>query len=272
MRLIRHPPPAAFSVSFLAPPGGKCEHSHLLVTSCGRSGTHAIASALTQAGIDAIHEKKGTVRNSTVIVAWMGTGPAFSSQYWGRHRCYAPIIKLHREPLGAITSLVDGFSGGGGCTNKAATNDARSWRLASQWLELPFRNETNGWHNTCQLPRQKRLALALHYWVGWNQLGDAVAAYIAQVETATPSSILEHWCGYCKVSSTCTCSASVKSTRSNSSSSPREGHGRPSLLMWQELHELDAELTIEAARLARYYGYAGSDPSGRESDEWSSGQ
>ena len=231
---------------------------HLLITGCGRSGTHAINEALNKNGIGSIHEMGALPNSTTVLVAWMLTGPAYSAQYWrGRqHSCYAPVVKLHREPLRAITSLADSFTGCSGCEHSDEW-DAVSWQIASLWLNLPFRNETSSWRHTSRLPRQKRLALALHYWVGWNQLGDAVATHTAQIESVTTHVILEHWCGYCAhvapVFSRCECHRGM-----DLAAQPRQGHGKHSgsALTWQELHEVDARVATEAMVLARKYGYA----------------
>ena len=231
---------------------------HLLITGCGRSGTHAINEALNKNGIGSIHEMGALPNSTTVLVAWMLTGPAYSAQYWrGRqHSCYAPVVKLHREPLGAIASLADGFTGCNSCEHSDEW-DAVSWQIANLWLDLPFRNQTSSWRHTSRLPRQKRLALALHYWVGWNQLGDAVATHTARIESVTTHAIVEHWCGYCAhappVPSRCACHRGM-----DLAAQPRQGHGEPSgsALTWQELHEVDARMAAEAMVLARKYGYA----------------
>ena len=46
-------------------------------------------------------------------MAWPYAGITYSAQYW-RHRnhsCFAPVFKLHREPIAAISSLAAGFDG-----------------------------------------------------------------------------------------------------------------------------------------------------------------
>ena len=147
------------------------------------------------------------------------------------------------------------------------------------WLELPFARETQGFVNgTCGLERKQRLLLGLAYWVGWNQIADAVATHASQIEVVTAHNITRSWCAYCADTGRCNCPVAADGVSVEDDGSvdgeplekarpvPRPKHGLPqapspmsSPLSWRALQALDAPLAAQAAALAAKYGYAASD-------------
>lgn len=241
-----------------------------LITGCGRSGTHALSRMLNAAGIHAVHEV-GTLQPDSVLVSWYEAGFVRSSLYWRRPSCFAPVIKYHREPLSAITSLANGFTGEGKCSgHQNRFNDAESWKFSSRFVRLPFAKETNHYQNgaTCDLSRRQRLVLALHYWIGWNVLGDSVATHTSQIDGANASQVRRIWCGYCTFQG-CRCAATTNGSASDDDHKvvPRQGHNDTgsttalgAALTWAQLHELDPRATAQAAGLARAYGFEAPMP------------
>ena len=180
---------------------GRHHRPRLLITGCGRSGTHAIAVALQKAGVDAVHEveepldattglhrtastaaatahhwpmlslfgrRSGSTspsastaaRNTTtslrnsILVSWPAAAYAYSQLHHHssikEQRCYSPILKVHREPLAAISSLVNGFNEDGACPQPKSRPAARgpqislltmydlwSYWFASQFIRMP---------------------------------------------------------------------------------------------------------------------------------------
>ena len=75
---------------------------------------------------------------------------------------------MHREPLGAISSLATAFTGSGNCSTPSDHEfDAVGWRFASLYVRLPFADKTQHFKAplTCRLSRAERVRLALAYWV-----------------------------------------------------------------------------------------------------------
>ena len=265
--------PAAWKASPSTPLG--CHDStnvRLLITGCGRSGTHAVTGMLQQAGMHAVHEfgreQLKPANWTTALVSWQGAAYLHSAQYWRGSPCYGPVIKIHREPLGAISSLASGFNAPGNCSTEANTYwDAFSWRFASRLVELPLYNATQGYARACQLNRRERLWLALRYWVGWNVLADGVATHSMKVEAVTPGVVQDLWCSYCaQIPLHCKCPSQgiamvegkVTPRADHNPSSTSVHHSKP--LTWAELQSIDAEATRDAALLATSYGYPAADP------------
>ena len=267
----------------------------LLVTGCGRSGTHAIASLLRDAGIAAVHEV-GMRVDTTALVSWRGLAymqcdlflrsqtKVASTSHPNSGRCLAPVLKVHREPLGAISSLANGFNDIGSCYSrdpKHAANDAASWQFVSRFVPLPYWNETAGYQATCGglMGRRERVVLSLHYWLGWNLLGDAVATHTMAVENATARAIHQLWCEHCTrrqqhatwARPACECPRLDPIDPSKASepqaAKERKGHDASSVIVhatadaassaltWAELHSYDSYAAGRAAELAEAYGY-----------------
>ena len=261
-----------------------------LVTGCGRSGTHAATAMLARAGLNAVHEN-GHLGDNTVFVSWPAAAYERSATYWRGWQCFAPIVKVHREPLNAISSIASGFNAHGVCgsgkrsaTSSTTVNgskvpdvstanarpmdeagwDAVSFQLANQVISLPLVNETNNFAQCCRLSRHERILLALNYWVGWNELADSVATHSVPIESLAADSFQSIWCAYCGASGNrCACDARSLSTNASSVAESRPDHNLSSTevrgvpLTWQELYAIDATAAKQAAALARAYGYPG---------------
>jgi hypothetical protein len=244
----------------------------LLITGCGRSGTHEIAKHLNAAGIHANHEVPLPKDPTTILVSWPAIAAVQSRKFWRAPPCYVPVLKIHRAPLAAISSLANGFTGSGsagGCEPHSETErwDAVSWRLASRYIRMPLRNETRDFTATCGLARGERILLALHYWVGWNLLSDSVATHAVRVEYggASPQAVRKLWCKYTPQLRLCPKNATSAAAhgrtlgsphllaKNNSGASSVLVHGVP--LTWKDLYALDAATAKEADLLARSYGY-----------------
>ena len=273
-RLLTPPRPGLDRVwpSAAACPKLKNGSRTLLVTGCGRSGTHEVASQLKAAGMDVIHEQPLPRDSATALVSWPAAAALRSLAFWGLRPCYAPVLKIHRAPLAAISSLANGFAGSGsagGCEPHSETErwDAVSWRLASRYIRMPLRNETRDFTATCGLARGERILLALHYWVGWNLLSDSVATHAVRVEYggASPQAVRKLWCKYTPQLRRCPKNATSAAAhgrtlgsphllaKNNSGASSVLVHGVP--LTWKDLYALDAATAKEADLLARSYGY-----------------
>ena len=255
----------------------------LLVTGCGRSGTHAVMGMLETAGLPVIHENVSALlaprtNPYAVFVSWPMLAYVRSRQYWGEKPCFAPVVKIHREPLGAISSLANGFAGRGECgkdTAVAAWEDEFSWQISARVIELPgirplpMANRP-AWVRTCRGGRRFRIALALAYWVQWNKLGDLLATHTIAVENASAAAVHEMWCAHCAQmrhlarvrthrGATCVCAPLSKPWVT---AVEREGHNASSILVhgeplsWEEMYTIDGDLAAEAAVLARSYGYS----------------
>lgn len=205
--------------------------------------------------------------------------------------CYSPVIKLHREPLATIASLAKGFNADGNCRQQlSVTFDAWSWWFAGHFVPLPEQWTNGSWaavstrtQPSCSLSHKARLRLALHYWVGWNALADAIADYSLPIEGITAEKVHEVWCGLCESRITgrsvlaakkapCVCSVpkrrsgDLRGEESGSAQStkvvPRHHHGNASggpvlaaNLTWQELRSTDPVWSTRAQEAARRYGY-----------------
>ena len=247
--------------------------ARLLITGCGRSGTHAVAGMLNTAGIPALHEA-GNLGPTQVLVSWPATAYVHSAVYWRVGcGCFEPVIKVHREPLAAISSLANSFSSEFSCLGVrdqsdenvryvTELSDALSWSFANQFVALPFENKTKGFQQpyTCELSRSERILLALHYWIGWNELGDRIATYTLRTEDVTAASLHQLWCDHCQKRRSCACAGAPPEAARGGARS-RSGHNSSSVavhgkrLSWAELSELDVTASRRAAALARVYGY-----------------
>ena len=211
---------------------GRHHRPRLLITGCGRSGTHAIAVALQKAGVDAVHEveepldattglhrtastaaatahhwpmlslfgrRSGSTspsastaaRNTTtslrnsILVSWPAAAYAYSQlhhhSYIKEQRCYSPILKVHREPLAAISSLVNGFNEDGACPQPKSRPAARgpqislltmydlwSYWFASQFIRMPdlqgMQDQRDKWPLVAQI--------RCWGWMGKHELGE----------------------------------------------------------------------------------------------------
>lgn len=269
---------------------GKAEHHHTwttsstavpLVVGCGRSGTHALAAALTGHGITATHEKYSL---GSPAVSWRATGLAYASRYWGVGVCwYAPLMVLHRGPLQTIASLARGFNGRGACSGRAAeAADRFSWDYAARFVQIPPLEQLRGGvhenGSLCKMPRTFRLELALHYYVKWTALSDALTSLSFRLEDMTLDSFVDPWCAFCDALNQtqhvslqdggrsemryhCQCPRHQRGQLRNVSVVPTgQEVARGSTLPrggvdWAELHAIDRELTAAAKALATMHGY-----------------
>ena len=62
------------------------ERTGMLITGCGRSGTHSITTELNGAGMAAIHETPLPEHGGSVFVSWAAAGFVRSAQYWRMKR------------------------------------------------------------------------------------------------------------------------------------------------------------------------------------------
>jgi len=217
--------------------------SRLLITGCGRSGTHSIARMLGRAGLRIGHEFFGDA--SEGHVSWFSTGLMRSVAFHSRTRCHCAILKTHRAPLHAIDSIVQGFNGLGSCSSDLLVeHDSASWRFAAQYVTLPPVTEPS-----CGMSRPKRLQLALHYWVKWNILADSVATDAIDVESATAESLIsarDRRCGLQQPGRQPSALISLPNLLSEAASARVD---------WGELHSIDPEMACAAQELAKQYGY-----------------
>ena len=155
--------------------------------------------------------------------------------------------------------------------------------LPEQWTNGSWAAVSTRTQPSCSLSHKARLRLALHYWVGWNALADAIADYSLPIEGITAEKVHEVWCGLCESRITgrsvlaakkapCVCSVpkrrsgDLRGEESGSAQStkvvPRHHHGNASggpvlaaNLTWQELRSIDPVWSTRAQEAARRYGY-----------------
>ncbi|KAL3901530.1 MAG: hypothetical protein SGPRY_012264 [Prymnesium sp.] len=238
--------------------------ARLLVNGCGRSGTHAMTALLRRNGIRAVHEGRG----GEATVGWPYAGRLQGSWYdlWPMSNqpsssdAHDPIFKVHRHPLMAISSIAAGLTSSGKCRNPSERRwDARAWRCATAFVDLPVSPALIADQATCSIHITGRLKLALHYWVKWNLLGDRWATHSFAVENVTIAEVAHHWCSHCERAHTCSCPTAAMRLRGNFTSEKvkaRRGHGRrrPGLT-WQQLDAIDFNMSSVARRMAVSYGY-----------------
>jgi hypothetical protein len=225
-----------------------------------------------------VHESV-CVPGKTCVSHYMA-GTARALQYWhsSEHPCFAPIMKMHREPLQAIASLVAGFNGDGGCSSASHRfSDLVSWKFASKYVWLPGEDliqlnisplPTN--MTPCGQPRHWRIRLALHYWVKWNVLSDSVSRFSFQIEDADPLEMLHTWCNACRRNeASCNCPLDDmhekqrrdlefrfnESLRSNHPHHINRHRQRTTTITWAELWSIDENMTSFALQLSNAYGY-----------------
>ena len=276
---------------FPAAPNGSAVRRapNLLITGCGRSGTHALASLLRRHGVQAKHEGRG----SEATLGWPYAGRALDWRpLWPMSAqpratdAHEPIFKVHRHPISAVASIANGFTTSGACRNPSERRwDARAWHCASTFVPLPLGGARLGEAprhaaaTTCTLGRRERLRLALHYWVKWNLLADRWAAHAFAVEAVSFADLAARWCAHCDARRSCACPPHVRSALAANATAAgggggggggggdrvraRRGHGRrKATLTWEALREVDAEMAAVAWELAREYGY-GAEPGNR---------
>ena len=157
---------------FPAAPNGSAVRRapNLLITGCGRSGTHALASLLRRHGVQAKHEGRG----SEATLGWPYAGRALDWRpLWPMSAqpratdAHEPIFKVHRHPISAVASIANGFTTSGACRNPSERRwDARAWHCASTFVPLPLGGARLGEAprhaaaTTCTLGRRERPARA----------------------------------------------------------------------------------------------------------------
>ena len=224
-----------------------------------------MAALLRRHGIRALHEGRG----HDATIGWPYTGHLVGSWYelWPMNNqprssdLYDPIFKVHRHPLTAISSIAAGLTSSGQCRNPSERRwDARAWRCATSFVPLPISSERIVNQTTCFIGGSGRLKLALHYWVMWNLLGDRWATHTFAIENVTVAEVAHHWCAHCSTANGCVCPVAAREVLGNFSSErvrARRGHGRKrSVLTWQGLADVDANLTAVAKSMAVAYGYS----------------
>jgi hypothetical protein len=258
----------------------------LLIVGAGRSGTHSVWRMLHNVSIKSGHE--ALHKGESATVGWPFAArcePTIQSCGWyfpkmggGRHPralndSYALIFKIHRDPLDAIASLERGFIKQAHCTRSRA--DTFSWRFAGKFIHLPYRLKTTD--RTCSWSRERRLSLALYYWVQWNLLSDAHAVRAFKLETLNATTMAREWCSLCPYASHrtrgtrqrgCACPTSARDVAEqkdlpSASSTPKPRmfvEGTPKkrsepAVTWAELIALDRGMACSARALAEEYGY-----------------
>ena len=95
-----------------------------------------------------------------------------------------------------------------------------------------------------------------------DSLGDLLATSSIAIENATAATLHEMWCAYCKQNKrykSCVC---LPMSDLSARAIARKDHDSSSILVqgkalsWEELSDIHAELAVEAAVLARSYGYS----------------
>lgn len=127
---------------------GRCETSdcRLLVTGCGRSGTHFVASLFETNGFNVTHERIGAHGSVSWVYAPPATEAAAADEKWFSSSAdvvlqrqpsfsFFPIVHLTRHPLPLLASLLTCFCGCGSlrCGRWA---DTPSWRYAAHFVKF----------------------------------------------------------------------------------------------------------------------------------------
>ncbi|KAL3925261.1 MAG: hypothetical protein SGPRY_003688 [Prymnesium sp.] len=252
---------------------GRCRTATTLPQRCGASGELRQTVRSDRAGAKAgrrLAERRDAVKTARERL-WTERYPrndgaaaqernSSSSRGKGSSDAHEPIFKVHRHPLMAISSIAAGLTSSGKCRNPSERRwDARAWRCATAFVDLPISPALIANQATCSIHIAGRLKLALHYWVKWNLLGDRWATHSFSVENVTIAEVAHHWCSHCESARTCACPTAAMRLRGNFTSEKvkaRRGHGRRKPgVTWQQLDEIDFNMSSVARRMAAVYGY-----------------
>jgi len=217
-----------------------------LITGCGRSGTHSIAEAFTQAGIPYGHEHfrdKGAV---SWPHAANDTKYPFEDELSRKIREKAiiePLIQVVRHPLNAIESIQRCFCASGNIkSSNGAYNDKLSWDFLSKHVHIP--------------KGASRMVKAAHYWVKWNtQIEERNPKLLLHIEWINEekedlfSLLQEYYPDVPEYRDPDIIEQFSVGVASSSAGIPKGS------ITWELLEEEDPDITEEAKRLALHYGY-----------------
>lgn len=188
----------------------------LLVTGCGRSGTHYLAAALRSLGLDVEHE----VPAADATVSWIHAPPRFREEQGLSFSC---VLHMHREPLASISSIL--------------TFHERSWIHVERYLPRCIDEDP--------------LARAAQYWLHWNRLAEEQASWSFAVERLAEPAVQDR---FQELSGIALTEEALLAGRAAQNSRRQRDSYRP--IGWPELRALLKEDDYrDLLHQARRYGY-----------------
>ncbi|CAM9312950.1 unnamed protein product [Discosporangium mesarthrocarpum] len=236
----------------------------VLITGCGRSGTHFVAEQFMSSGIPILHEQIGEAGT----VSWVHGAPYSEENHeleaWFSNRdsaglraspdfSFFPVFHLVRHPLDTISSLTECFCGCGhlSCGGWA---DPPSWKWAGRHMDFSNKLCTKVRESVCVGHSNKlggRLIRSMEYWLGWNQMVAAQAHYRTQLEQVDLSEVVAAAPLLAAKSRT----SGGKVEQKSFSSKRLKGRSQKKLT-WKDLREADPALEAQVWELAQSYGYS----------------
>ncbi|MTW21247.1 hypothetical protein [Allochromatium palmeri] len=190
----------------------------ILVTGCGRSGTHYVTSVLRRLGMDVLHEKMG----ADGIVAWQfAIKEVLAKQANGRGVAFEHVVHLVRDPIKVISSN--------------HTNNEHAWS-----------------HIFAYCPECKNENLTVQcakFWTAWNKRAEEVADFRIRLEDFSNQFAL--LCSILKLSE----NRDALVARNVKDIDSRSDWKKYKNTSWDELYSLDRVAAQDAWELARSYGY-----------------
>ena len=191
----------------------------LLITGCGRSGTHYTARLLQEMGLDVPHERVGKdgaaswkhIVSGTFVYIGKGREAEIDSSGFDR------ILHQVRHPLKVIASM--------------QTFSDSTWSYMAQSIDLDL--------------KAKPVKRAMQAWVRWNQLVAAKASWRFQIER-----LAENFSEFCLHAGL---PAQPMPHVPHEAKDSRTARFKP--VSWADLLKLDAALAEEVRQLALEYGY-----------------
>lgn len=191
----------------------------LLVTGCGRSGTHYTARLLQEMGLDVPHERVG--KDGTASWKHIVSG---TFVYIGKNRqaeidstCFDRILHQVRHPLKVIASM--------------QTFSDSSWSYMAKFIELDL--------------KAKPVKRAMQAWVRWNKLIEGKAQWRFQIEQLNGR--FEEFCRQAGLT------VQPMPQVPHEAKDSRTSRFKP--VGWQDLVKHDAACAEEVRALALEYGY-----------------
>lgn len=196
----------------------------ILVTACGRSGTHFTAQLMQALGLDVYHEKVG--KDGTASWKHITTG-TFEINKKRKHTKtgidgdgFDVILHQVRHPLKVVSSM--------------QTFGDATWNYMAKFIELD---------RTAPVPVQ-----AMQAYAGWNRLIEQKAQWRFQIEQI--EAVFQEFCRRIGVEPQPfpQIANNVRDSRTK----------RYSPLDWDDLHGYNPALAAELSAMCSCYGYAGS--------------
>ncbi len=191
----------------------------LLVTGCGRSGTHYTSELLKRLGLDVPHERVG--RDGAASWKHIVSG---TFVYVGKHReveidgsGFTRVLHQVRHPLKVIASM--------------QTFSASTWQFMAKFIELDLAG-----------PPVRR---AMQAWVGWNRLVEPRARWRFRIEAL--ADCFDRFCTEAGLP------VQPLPEVPHAAKDSRTSRFRP--LRWEDLAALDARWAAAVRELALGYGY-----------------